>query len=83
MLAHAAVKTRSLWLPIGIHAGVVFGKMSFGKLTHRTKDAMPWFGQDLTFGLGSLLILLFLWFLIWLLFLRGTAPSRPNDQHAG
>jgi uncharacterized protein len=83
MLAHAAVKTRSLWLPIGIHAGVVFGKMSFSKLTHRTKDVMPWFGQDLTFGLGSLLILLFLWFLIWLLFLGGAAPSRPNDQHAG
>jgi uncharacterized protein len=82
MLAHAAVKTRSLWLPIGLHAGVVFAKMSFSKLTHRTKDAMPWFGQDLTFGLGSLLILLFLWFLIWLLFLRGTT-SRANDQHAG
>ncbi len=82
MLAHAAVKTRSLWLPIGIHAGVVFGKMSFSKLTHRTKDAMPWFGQDLTFGLGSLLILLFLWFLIWLLFLRDTT-SRANGQHAG
>ena len=81
MLAHAAVRTRSLWLPIGIHAGVVFGKMSFSKLTHRTKDAMPWFGQDLTFGLGSLLILLFLWFLIWLLFLRGAAPSRTNGQH--
>lgn len=82
LLAHAAVRTQSLWLPIGIHAGVVFGKLSFSKLTQRTRDAMPWFGQDLTFGLGSLLILLFLWFLIWLLFLRGIRPPHENDRYA-
>jgi membrane protease YdiL (CAAX protease family) len=71
LLAHATLCTRSLWLPIGIHAGLIFGKMGFGKLSKRVQDLMPWFGADLTIGFGSVLIMLFLWLLVWILFLRG------------
>jgi uncharacterized protein len=82
LLAHSAVGTRSLWLSIGLHAGTVFGKMSFNKLTKHLAEAPPWFGPDLTTGLGSVVTLLSLWFVIWLLFLRHAFPPRTfsNDH---
>jgi uncharacterized protein len=73
LLAHSTLRTRSLWLGIGLHAGLVFGKMGFNKLAKRSGEAMPWFGPDLTIGLGSVLVLLFLWLLTWYLFLRDRA----------
>ena len=77
VLAHATVKTGALWLPIGLHAGVVFTKMSFNKLTRHLRDLPPWFGQDLTAGYGSIAILLLLWLLVWLLF-----PGASRSQRA-
>jgi CAAX protease family protein len=70
LLAHSTVLTRSLWLPIGLHAGTVFAKMSFNKLAKQFATAPPWFGPELTVGLGSVVMLLFLWLLVWLLFRR-------------
>jgi membrane protease YdiL (CAAX protease family) len=75
ILAHATVRTSSLWLAIGIHSGVIFGKMGLNKLTRRLEDMMPWFGNDITVGFGSILTLLFLWFMIWFIFLRGQPDS--------
>jgi uncharacterized protein len=76
VLAHATVKTGALWLSIGIHAGVVFAKMSFNKLTHHLADFPPWFGPDLTTGFGAIAILLLLWLLVWLLFPRASRPGN-------
>jgi membrane protease YdiL (CAAX protease family) len=82
LLADSAVRTRSLWLSIGLHAGTVFGKMSFNKLTKQLTQAPPWFGPELTVGLGSVLTLLFLWFLVWLLFLRRAfSPRTFSNDH--
>ena len=80
LLAHSTLRTRSLWLGIGLHAGLVFGKMGFNKLAKRSGDAMPWFGPDLTVGLGSVTVLLFLWLLTWYLFLRDR-PSPALGYH--
>ena len=71
LLAHATIRTSSLWLGIGIHSGLVFSKMGLNKVTKRLQDVTPWFGNDITVGLGSILILLVLWSLVWLLYLRG------------
>jgi hypothetical protein len=71
LLAHATIRTSSLWLGIGIHSGLVFSKMGLNKVTKRLQDLTPWFGSDITVGLGSILILLFLWSVIWLVYLRG------------
>ena len=71
LLAHATIRTSSLWLGIGIHSGLVFSKMGLNKVTKRFQDLTPWFGTDITVGLGSILILLFLWSVIWLVYLRG------------
>jgi uncharacterized protein len=81
MLAHATLRTRSLWLSIGLHSGLVFGKMGFNKLAKRVVDAMPWFGPDVTIGLGSVLVLLFVWFLSWYFFLRERSFA-PVVEHA-
>jgi membrane protease YdiL (CAAX protease family) len=71
LLAHATIRTSSLWLGIGVHSGLVFSKMGLNKVTKRVQDLAPWFGSDITVGLGSILILLFLWSVIWLVYLRG------------
>jgi uncharacterized protein len=80
LLADATVKTSSLWLSIGLHAGFVFGKMGFNKLTIRTADLSPWFDQNLTVGVGSILIVLSVWLLVWLIFLRDRSGSPPVDN---
>jgi uncharacterized protein len=71
LLAHATIRTSSLWLGIGIHSGLIFGKMGFNKVTKKIQDVTPWFGGDITVGIGSALVLLLLWFLIWIIYLRG------------
>jgi uncharacterized protein len=76
ILAHATLRTRSLWLAIGIHSGLIFAKMGFNKVTKKIMDMTPWFGGDITVGIGSILILLFLWFLIWTIFLRDESDSE-------
>jgi uncharacterized protein len=75
LLAHATIRTSSLWLGIGIHSGLIFAKMGFNKVAKKIHDVTPWFGGDITVGIGSILILLFLWFLIWIIYLRGESDS--------
>ena len=76
LLAHATIRTSSLCLAIGIHSGLIFGKMGFNKVSKKLHDVTPWFGGDITVGFGSMLILLLLWFLIWLVYLRGEPDSE-------
>ncbi len=76
ILAHASVRTSSLWLGIGIHSGLIFAKMGFNKVARKLEDLTPWFSGDITIGIGSVLVMLFLWLLIWLIYLRG--KSNPD-----
>jgi membrane protease YdiL (CAAX protease family) len=76
ILAQATIRTSSLWLGIGVHSGLVFAKMGFNKVTRKVHDAAPWFGGDITVGLGSVLVLLLLWFLVWIIYLRGKSDSE-------
>ena len=70
LLAHATIRTSSLWLGIGIHSGLIFAKMGFNKVTKKIQDISPWFTGDITVGIGSILILLLLWLMIWMIYLR-------------
>jgi len=57
ILGYARCRTRSLWLPVGLHGGWVLGKMSLmDGLRHSA--AWPWVGPDILTGLGPLLTLL-------------------------
>jgi uncharacterized protein len=76
MLADVTVRTRSLWMGIGLHAGLVFVKMSFSKFTKREEAHLPWIGEELQIGLVPVFVLLFAW-LISRLWLRYADPDRP------
>jgi membrane protease YdiL (CAAX protease family) len=79
MLGDVTVRTRSLWMAIGLHAGVVFAKMSFSKFTKRDESHMPWVGESLEIGLVPVGVLLLAWLLarLWLRYVnRPSLPSR-------
>jgi len=67
-LAHARVRTQSLWLPIGLHAGWIFFSEAFSKIARRELVALPWLGKSLLIGLVPLAVCLLNWVLlrIWL-----------------
>jgi membrane protease YdiL (CAAX protease family) len=51
ILADARVLTRSLWLPIGLHAGWIFTSGMFSWLARRQTVALPWLGKNLLVGI--------------------------------
>jgi membrane protease YdiL (CAAX protease family) len=68
ILADARLRTRSLWLPIGLHAGWIFASGAFNKLTHRESVAMPWLGKNLLIGVVPLCVCFVSWIVLraWL-----------------
>jgi len=68
ILADTRLRTRSLWLPIGLHAGWIFGNTFFNRLARRQVLALPWLGKNLLVGLLPLAVCLMTWALIvlWL-----------------
>ena len=68
ILADARVRTRSLWLPIGLHAGWIFANGAFNKIAQREMMALPWLGRNLLIGIVPLCLGLLTWALIriWL-----------------
>ena len=77
VLGYATLRTRSLWMGIGLHAGVVFVKMGFAKFTKRDAELLPWVGRELQIGLVPVAVLAFGGVLVWL-WLRheDSAPRR-------
>lgn len=62
ILGWARLKTNSLWLSIGLHAGWVFGIKLFAGMTKTPKGVssakfMPWIGGDLKIGIVPLIVL--------------------------
>lgn len=68
ILADARIATRSLWLPIGLHAGWILTSGVFNKVARRGGDALPWLGKNLLVGIVPLTIALISWALLrgWL-----------------
>jgi len=61
ILADARLRTRSLFLPIGLHSGWIFVAGVFGKLTRRETVMLPWLGTNLLTGLLPLGLGLITW----------------------
>lgn len=76
ILAHARLRTQSLWLPIGLHAGLILASGAFNKLARREILALPWLGKNLLIGVVPLCVCLFSWVLLraWLRY----ADTREN-----
>jgi membrane protease YdiL (CAAX protease family) len=68
VLADARLKTRSLWLPIGLHSGWIFANGTFAKLAHHQVIIPPWVGRNLLVGIVPLAIVCLTWGLMrgWL-----------------
>ena len=66
ILGWVRLRTRSLGLAIGLHAGWVFGMMGFSKITERRiLDTLPWFGENLSIGIGSVIVVCLTGALVW------------------
>ncbi len=91
VLGWARLKTGSLWLPIGLHAGWVFGVKLFGAATRKVAaiDAMlPWAGPNLRVGFNSVIVVCLCGLLLgWLLRRRhprsAFAPPESSDPADG
>lgn len=86
IFALATLRTRSLWLAIGLHAGCIFGQQAlnlFAKFRVRPPDAwMPWVGPNVVHGmvptgLGPLAALLVIGLLVWWYLRREPRPPAP------
>jgi membrane protease YdiL (CAAX protease family) len=72
ILAHVRVATRSLWAPVGLHAGWILTSMMFAKVARRDWILLPWLGKNLLVGLLPLAVMLVTWLLVatWLNYAR-------------
>ncbi len=77
ILADARLRTKALWLSIGLHAGWIFGNGIFNRLAHRRILALPWLGRNLLIGLVPLGVCLLTWGLV-VLFLRPRSSRNTN-----
>ena len=68
ILADARIRTRSLWLPIGLHSGWIFAAGFFNIIARRTQIGPPWIGKSLLVGIVPLSVGLLTWLLVraWL-----------------
>ena len=73
----ATLRTRSLWLGIGFHAGLVFVKMSFSKFTKRADSHLPWIGEELQIGLVPVAALAIGGVMVWLWLKYVDRPDIP------
>ncbi|TCO94010.1 CAAX prenyl protease-like protein [Chthoniobacter flavus] len=75
----ARLRTRSLWMGIGLHAGIVFVKMSFAVLSKRRETHLPWIGRELQIGLVPVGILFLAWVVV-VLCTRRENRRRPGAE---
>ncbi|MEP6937402.1 MAG: CPBP family intramembrane glutamic endopeptidase [Chthoniobacterales bacterium] len=64
ILADARIRTRSLWLPMGLHAGWIFANGFFNKIAHVETEILPWLGKNLLIGLVPLAVAVITWTLM-------------------
>ena len=68
IMGDARLRTRSLWLPVGLHAGWVFANGAFTKIARHEIDFLPWIGRNLLVGFIPILVVSLTWLLLrfWL-----------------
>ncbi len=64
ILADARIRTRSLWAPIGLHAGWIFASAIFSKVARQEVEALPWLGRNLLVGIAPLCVALISWVIL-------------------
>jgi uncharacterized protein len=79
LCGEAALRTRSLWMSIGLHTGVVFVKMSFAALSKRRETHLPWIGPELQIGLVPVALFLVAWIIVILYLARENAAPPAKE----
>src|SRR5207247_563858 len=74
IMADARVLTRSLWLPIGLHACWIFGNGTFSRVARQEMLVLPWLRKNLLVGIVPLGVACLTWVLmrIWLKYDRAS-----------
>jgi uncharacterized protein len=74
ILADARMRTRSLWLAIGLHAGWIFGSGIFSVVARQRIPALPWVGKNLLVGIIPLGVAALTWAImgIWMKYDRAS-----------
>lgn len=83
VLGYTRMKTRSLWLGIGLHAGWVFGVKTLSSLTQRSfapGEMMPWLGDNLRVGAISCLVVSLTGLVLWLWLRKKYGPPFASPQ---
>jgi membrane protease YdiL (CAAX protease family) len=75
VLADARIRTRSLWFPIGLHAGWIFAAGIFAKIARRQIILLPWLGKNLLVGLIPIAIVCLTWAMMHCWLKRYAAPK--------
>lgn len=83
LLGEARLRTRSLWLPIGVHAGWIFGIGLYAGLTRGSKalrrdEYLPWIGETLKSGLVPLGMLVLTGVVLWAYARRRHCDATPQ-----
>ena len=83
ILADARLRTNSLWLSIGLHAGWIFGNGIFNRFVRRRALVLglPWMGKNLLVGLIPLSICVLTWLLIWTWLKRDVTRKVENPSN--
>jgi membrane protease YdiL (CAAX protease family) len=79
LLGTAALRCRTLWLPVGLHAGFVVGLKLTGVAVAAVRPSI-WLKQDLRSGLGPWLLLAATWGVVLLLGELCGSPSTAARQ---
>jgi membrane protease YdiL (CAAX protease family) len=80
ILADARVRTRSLWLPIGLHSGWILARGAFPAFARRQVDISPWIGKDLLVGIVPIAIGLLTW-MVMILYLKSARERIRHREH--
>lgn len=83
ILGYTRLKTHSLWLAIGLHAGWIFAYESFRTMTQKDiADTLPWIGNDLKSGLVAIAMVTLTGLLTWAWLKASTRRDRLKAKAA-
>ena len=70
ILGYVTIRTRSLWMAIGLHGGWIICQQGFGKVAKLRKDQLPWIGGELRVGIAPLITIVATGIVCWLIVRR-------------